>query len=386
MDLVRIRPVLRQFPSAEVILPSIVAPRPAPGYHGPDSFSQAFEVVLHRRSLQIKVGLLVLVALGVLGAFIFALGHFSTKEGQTFYVDFKFVGNLAEGAPVKVSGIKVGKIKEIQFLAGKYDAKLKRRVFVRLKVWVEKRAVKAIRSDSEFYINTQGVLGEQYLEITPGNLDDKKSTQLPAGAIVVGEDPPRADLVVARLYLFLETVTDLLKKERQSIVNIVKNGAKSLETLDKILTENRGKIKKLLDDADKLVLEATGLSQDVRRGIGGGRTIRTTLANVNRMTYTLNRELDPLLAKAKKALDSAAELGKVIGPEQRKKLLKVLDRILTITDKVDKIAGDAQTIVANVRRGQGTAGALVMDREIYEDIKEMVRDLKRNPWKFFWKE
>lgn len=327
-----------------------------------------------------------LVALGILGGFIFALGQLSASKGQVFYVDFKFVGNLAEGAPVKVSGIKIGKIKEIQFFAGKYDAKLKRRVYVRLKVWVENRALKAIRSDSNYYINTQGVLGEQYLEITPGNLDDKKSRQIAAGEIHVGEDPPRADLIVARLYTFLETVTDLLKSERKTIVEVVRNGAKSLENLNKILVENRSRVSKLLDDADKLVTEATALSKDVRHGIGGGRTIRSTLANVNRMTYTLSKELDPLLAKAKKALDSAAELGKVIGPEQRKKILKILDRVLTITQKVDGLAGDAAHIVAEVRRGKGTAGALVMDREIYEDIKEMVRDLKRNPWKFFWKE
>ena len=344
------------------------------------------EVFLRSRALQIKVGLLVLVALGVLAAFVFALGHFSTAKGQSFYVDFKFVGSLAEGAPVKVSGIKVGKIEQIQFFAGKYEPSLKRRVFVRLKVWVEDRARPAIRSDSHFYINTQGVLGEQYLEITPGNQDDPKSRQIPAGATLVGEDPPRADLVIARLYTFLETITDLLQKERETIVGMVKNGARSLENLDRILVENRSKITKLLDDADRLVVEATDLSRDVRTGLDGGRTLRSSLANVNRMTNTLNRELDPLLGKAKKALDSAAELGKVIGPEQRDKLLKVLDRILTITDKVDRIAGDTQHIVARVRTGQGTAGALVMDREIYEDVKEMVRDLKRNPWKFFWKE
>lgn len=330
--------------------------------------------------------MLVLVALGVLGGFIFALGHFSTSKGQVFYVDFKFVGNLAEGAPVKVSGIKVGKVRDIQFHAGRYDPKLKRRVFVRVKIWVEKRALKAILTDSHFYINTQGVLGEQYLEITPGNLDDKKQRRITAGEVRRGEDPPRADLIVARLYTFLETVTDLLKSERGSIVAVVKNAGKSLETLNKMLTENRTKVTKLLDDADELVTEATGLTKDVRHGLGGGRTIRSTLANVNRVTYTLSRELDPLLAKAKKALDSAAELGKVIGPEQRKKLLTILDRILKITGKVDTMAGDAAVIVSSVRRGQGTAGAFVMDREIYEDVKEMIRDLKRNPWKFFWKE
>ena len=28
----------------------------------------------------------------------------------------------------------------------------------------------------------------------------------------------------------------------------------------------------------------------------------------------------------------------------------------------------------------------VMDEQIYDDVQEMVRDLKHNPWKFFWKE
>ena len=141
-----------------------------------------------RRSTEIKVGILILVCMGLLAGFVFILGNFSLSKGMHFYVDFQFVGNLAEGAPVKVSGIKVGKIKEIQFHAGKYDDKLKRRIFVRLKVWVEDRAAKAIRTDSNFYINTQGMLGEQYLEITPGNLDDKKSRQIRPGEIRVGEE------------------------------------------------------------------------------------------------------------------------------------------------------------------------------------------------------
>jgi len=27
-----------------------------------------------------------------------------------------------------------------------------------------------------------------------------------------------------------------------------------------------------------------------------------------------------------------------------------------------------------------------MDEEIYDDVQEMLRDLKHNPWKFFWRE
>lgn len=341
---------------------------------------------MHSRGLQIKVGLLVLFSLGILGGFIFALGHFSSSSGYNIHVDFKFVGTLAEGAPVKVSGMKVGKVKEIKFLAGKMDPDRKRRVWVRLTLWIENRARDAVRSDSAFYINTQGVLGEQYVEITPGNRDDPKSKVIAEGDIREGEDPPRVDLIMSRLYSLLETVTDLLQKERQSLVKVIHNGAKSLETLEKVLSDNRGRISKVLDDADKLINEATTLAQSANRGLGNGHQIQTALANVNRVTSTLAKDLDPLLDKARKALDGAAELGQVIGPDQRKKLNELLDRVLALTRKADTIVGDTQRIVSDVRAGRGTAGALVMDREVYEDVKEMVRDLKRNPWKFFWKE
>ena len=40
---------------------------------------------------------------------------------------------------------------------------------VRLTVQVKADMAPAVRSDSEFYITNQGVLGERYLEIAPGS-------------------------------------------------------------------------------------------------------------------------------------------------------------------------------------------------------------------------
>jgi phospholipid/cholesterol/gamma-HCH transport system substrate-binding protein len=31
-------------------------------------------------------------------------------------------------------------------------------------------------------------------------------------------------------------------------------------------------------------------------------------------------------------------------------------------------------------------GALVMDEALYDDLQELLRDLKNNPWKFFWRQ
>jgi hypothetical protein len=66
------------------------------------------------------------------------------------------------GAPVKISGIKVGKVEAVDFWGGRVDPATQRRVQVRVRVWVEERAREAIRGDAEFFVNTAGVLGEQW--------------------------------------------------------------------------------------------------------------------------------------------------------------------------------------------------------------------------------
>src|SRR5206468_3984985 len=106
-----------------------------------------------------------LISTAILLAFIFILGNFSLHSGFTIEVDYDYIGALQPGAPVKVSGIKVGKVEGVEFLGGKVDPKLGKRVQVRVTAWIEDRVRDSIRSDAEFFINTAGVLAEQYLEI-----------------------------------------------------------------------------------------------------------------------------------------------------------------------------------------------------------------------------
>src|SRR5260370_30866438 len=120
------------------------------------------------RGLEFKVGLLILISSAILVGFIFILGNFSLRSGFTIYVDYDYIGALQPGAPVKVSGIKVGKVSDVEFVGGKPDPKLGgKRVQVRVTAWIEDRVRDSIRGDAEFFINTAGVLGQQYLEILP---------------------------------------------------------------------------------------------------------------------------------------------------------------------------------------------------------------------------
>ncbi|PIE06284.1 MAG: organic solvent ABC transporter substrate-binding protein, partial [Sorangium cellulosum] len=65
---------------------------------------------------------------------------------------------------------------------------------------------------------------------------------------------------------------------------------------------------------------------------------------------------------------------------------QTIQDVSEIASRAKMTAVDAQSIVAHIKKGEGSVGALVMDEQVYDDLQEMVRDLKHNPWKFFWRE
>jgi hypothetical protein len=53
--------------------------------------------------------------------------------------------------------------------------------------------------------------------------------------------------------------------------------------------------------------------------------------------------------------------------------------------KVEKVVDSLDYVLAEVREGKGTIGRLIVDDSLYNDIDEMVKDLKAHPWKLFSK-
>jgi phospholipid/cholesterol/gamma-HCH transport system substrate-binding protein len=335
------------------------------------------------KSLEYKVGLLLVVSLALLGGFLALLGNFSFRGGTRIKVNYDFSGNLQSGAAVKISGIKVGKVEEVRYLGGEVDPDTKKRVQVRVVAFVEDRVKESIRKNAEFFINTQGVLGEQYLEIQPGSWDQPP---LDPSHSVEGVNPPRTDLIVARLYEFLDSITSLLKDDKDVIRDFLQSGASVVRTLDDILKTNKAEIGRLLGNVDALSKQAADLLASIKSGVGDASELRKTLGNIEGISASIKRDIDPLIAKAKKALDGVDRVTSVVGPGEREKLQKALDQLVVVGDKAEKMTSDAQSLVADIKKGKGTAGALLVDPQIYDDLKELVRDLKRNPWKFFWKE
>jgi phospholipid/cholesterol/gamma-HCH transport system substrate-binding protein len=336
------------------------------------------------RSTEFKVGLLIAAGLVVFAGFLFLLGNFSFSSGYTLYVDYDFSGNIQPGAPVKVSGIKVGKVEEVEFLGGKVDAASGRRVQVRLEVWVEDRIRDAVRQDAEFFINTSGVLGEQYLEIVPG--DDYQRPPLAEGQVVRGVDPPRTDLIIARLYVVLDSLSSVLTEERDFIRNLLKNGAGAVSELNQLLAENRAELGALIASSGDLAGQAAVTLGKVNQGLGDPEIIGRTVRHADALLVGANAALSDLNPPARAFLAEALRVARTVTEERIERAIRVADGAVTATGKAGRLIDNLDGMVGDLRQGKGTAGALLVREELYADLREMIRDLKRNPWKFFWKE
>jgi phospholipid/cholesterol/gamma-HCH transport system substrate-binding protein len=336
------------------------------------------------RSIEVKVGVLILVSLGILAGFILVMGGLNFEKTYTLYVDFDNPGGLQSGAPVRVAGVKVGKVEELRFMGGQVDPKTNRRTLVRCKLGVEARVRESIREDADFYVTTQGVLGEQFLAIEPGS---PQKPVLAENAIVKGIDPPRLDLFLAKAFELLDTTVTGIKNNRELISDIAVNTAGLLKGLNVILTENKERINRTIANLEALSAEANTLTHAARMRYVDNPKIIRTIDNIDRISTDLQRDSGPMLKDARESLANLNRVSSTVGaPEEQAKIKKALTDVAELATRANATAADAQAIVSHIKKGEGTVGALIMDEQIYDDVQELTRDLKHNPWKFLWRE
>ncbi len=338
---------------------------------------------MRERGLEFKVGLLIVVATVILAGFVFILGNFSLSSGFMIHVDYEYVGNLQPGAPVKVAGMKVGKIEDVRFLGGELDPDTGRRVYVRVEAWIEDRARNSIRRDAEFFINTAGVLGEQYLEIVPGR--NWTDPPVAPGSKVEGVKPPRTDLVLSRLYDVLESLSEVMVEDKDTIKNLLRNSASAVATVDQLLQDNREQVGKLIGDASGLAAEATKTLSKVNQGLDP-KMVQRTVADADALLVSGRQAIDKVTPEAVALMTDARRVTGVVTEARVERAIAVADKAATAVQKAGGLIDNTDGMITDLRKGKGSAGALLAKDDVYVDVRELIRDLKRNPWKLFWKE
>ena len=335
------------------------------------------------RSIEVKVGLLVLVAGGLLVALVLVMGGVHLGKRFPVAVDFNNPGGLQGGAPVKIAGVKVGQVDRLEFRGPQVDPRTGRSALVRVHIEVDEQYRRELHSDAAFYVTTQGVLGEQFLAIDPGSA---AQPPLDLSRPVEGIDPPRIDLFLARAYSLLDDTVTALRTNRRQIGTMVDDLSGILHDSRDVLHRNTGRIDSILENTDRAIRDADGLVNAARDRYVDGAQARRIIQRAESILTTIDREAPPLSREARALMARLDHIAQGVGDPQIQDLQRTLREVRTLTERANTVMTDVQAVSTRVRAGQGTVGALLMDEEIYDDLQEMIRDLKHNPWKFFWRE
>ena len=131
---------------------------------------------MRRVGVEIAVGIFIIVGLVCLAYISIKLGKVSLS-GQNYYpvkAIFSTVKGLKDDTVVEISGVEIGKVDSIRL--DNYEAVTT--LLIRKDIKLQEDAIASIR--------TKGLLGEKYVEITPGGSDE----MIPPDGTIFETEPP----------------------------------------------------------------------------------------------------------------------------------------------------------------------------------------------------
>jgi phospholipid/cholesterol/gamma-HCH transport system substrate-binding protein len=293
---------------------------------------------------QLRVGLVIAVAVLVVGIAIYKLGQaanlFSKRyELIAFLPD---ANGLREGGSVMVAGQLAGTVKKIEFLP--VDADTTRNL--RLTLAVDAGVREQIRRDSRGKLRTLGLLGDKVFDITPGT---PRFQPLRNGDTVTVVPTLDYEAVIAQASGAVNDLVSLTKDMRVITGGLVKGEG----TVGQLLT-NRA----LYDQLNGTLSRAN-----------------TMLARLQNPNGSVGRMLDDptLYNRLVDVIGSTDSL--VIALSSSRGSAGLLLRDTTLYHNLVGITTGADSLLRALTNGQGTASRLLTDQTLYDQLNKLVSDL-----------
>jgi phospholipid/cholesterol/gamma-HCH transport system substrate-binding protein len=131
---------------------------------------------MKRLNMEFGVGLFVIAGILCLGYLSIKLGRMEIFGGRGYeiYAIFSNTGGIKTGSTVVLAGVEVGRVKSISL--ENYQAKIT--LLLQPEVKIQEDAIASIK--------TKGLVGEKYIEITPGGSNEF----IPPGGRIRETQPP----------------------------------------------------------------------------------------------------------------------------------------------------------------------------------------------------
>lgn len=314
---------------------------------------------------QVRVGIFLIIALLIIGFAVYQVGELFNIFARRYELvtHVSNASGLLKGAAVTLAGQRVGQISEVDFLP--IDGPKGNNISLTLSI--DEEVKDHIRTDSRARIRTQGLLGDRYVDISPGTLGHailQPGDTIPSIPTVEVED------LIATAMATLE--------ETQALVG-------DLRTITRSLAQGEGTIGKLLTD-DRLY----------DRMIGATTQLQRLLVEINHADGTLGRLVrDPALYEQIHAtvarIDSiGAEI--LHGQGTLTQLLQSDSLYLAALGVVGRADSAVAAIDRSIRlmlEGDGTAQRLLTDPALYDqllkaviDLQVLLNDIRANPKRY----
>jgi phospholipid/cholesterol/gamma-HCH transport system substrate-binding protein len=292
---------------------------------------------------QLKVGVLVIVALAALTALVFLMsgttgGIFTGKITLRSY--FENSAGLKVGAPVNLEGVTIGTVTTVKIV----PARKLTPVEVTMKIGSKFR--EAVHTDSTSSLETIGVLGDTVVDI-----NSKAATGPPVqnnGELKTNETPNLSDVI----------------KSSQGTIEQLNTILAKVDHLADSLNSTKGSIGELINNPDlynKAVATLNELSQLVDTVANGRGSIGKLVAD-----DTLYNHINDTVAKLDKMTTSLDEGKGTIG-----KLLK--DE--TLANNLNESVSNANKLLADINAGKGGLGMIAKDPQFAAKLRDTVDKL-----------
>ncbi len=313
------------------------------------------------RWAQVKIGLLVVAALGFLFVMIMNLeegvGLFARQT--KFKAMVTHTQGLKVGGPVRMNGVDIGNVHKIA-IAGETPQ-------VEITFTVKSDVAPHIREDASISIRALGLLGDKFLEISPGTLS---KPPLHPGNVLMGKAEMDIGSLASGASTTIEKVNTALEEMQQALAVITKGQGTTGKLVNDPELYNRSK--EILDKIGQASEKGLALLDKVERGEG---TVGKLVGDKE------------LYARATQAVTELNDLAKKLNNENGT-LTKLADP--TLYAKLDNLTARGEQLLDKVERGEGTVGKLVTSDQLYAradklltEMEQFVADVKKNPTKYF---
>jgi len=312
----------------------------------------------------VRIGMLVFAALVLLMGTIFTLGQQQLLWERKIEYEIHLVrtNGLAVGAPVSLSGVPVGSVSDMRFPNDPAENHIE--VALRISQSVEQR----IRANTVATVRTLGLLGDRYIELSPGTPD---SPPVPPGGLIASIDPVDYEALLGQSG---DIVTNVLE-----VTASLKNVLQSIERGEGLLGAMLRK--KDLGEATLASLERTMANlqettheiDTILRRVSQGEGI---LGRLTRDT----KENEELLASLQSSMKSIDEFTSRLN-DRKGTIPRLVDDeayARQVLGNLDKAIHDLARAAEKLDRGEGTLGRLLNDPSLYQDTKALVGRARGN--------